>query len=120
MALLLALTIAVMALILAPGYSFYFDITPKLAVLLAGTAVVLVWGGRPRPRTGALAGPPAEGRPGGRLPAGGSAPHKGEVLQAFSVLLVLNLLSLCLSTVLSARPGLSLFGTNWRRYGSLI
>jgi O-antigen ligase len=98
MALLLALTIALMALILAPGFSFYFDITPKLVVLLAGTAIVLV------------CVPLPDGR--------GSVRHP--VFRIFSILLVLNLLSLALSTALSARPGLSLFGTNWRRYGSVI
>ena len=41
MALLQALTIAVMALILAPGYSFYFDVTPKVVVLLAGSVIVV-------------------------------------------------------------------------------
>src|SRR5215470_17252234 len=43
---LLAAAIALMALILAPGVSFYFDITPKLVVLLTATAVAWVW---PRP-----------------------------------------------------------------------
>jgi len=35
-----------------------------------------VWGGRPRLRTGPLAGPPAEGRPGGRPRTRGSAPQE--------------------------------------------
>ena len=113
MALLQALTIAVMALILAPGYSFYFDITPKVVVLLAGTALVVVC-------VPLLLSRDAEGRPGGRPRTGGSAPHSGAVLRAFSWLLVLNLLSLCLSTVVSAKPALSLFGTNWRSYGSVV
>jgi O-antigen ligase len=102
MALLLALTIALMALILAPGYSFYFDITPKLVVLLAGTALILVFASLALPK---------------RLP---SRDRQGAVFQAFSLLLILNLLSLAFSTALSARPELSLFGTNWRRYGSVI
>src|SRR3954471_10850115 len=40
---LLAGTIALIALILAPGVSFYFDVTPKLVVLLAGAALAWTW-----------------------------------------------------------------------------
>jgi O-antigen ligase len=43
---LLAAAIALMALILAPGVSFYFDVTPKLVVLLAAVGVAWTW---PRP-----------------------------------------------------------------------
>src|SRR5436190_2233835 len=40
---LLAGAIAVIALILAPGWTFYFDITPKLIVLLAAVGVTWTW-----------------------------------------------------------------------------
>src|SRR4051794_39861089 len=40
---LLAGTIALIALILAPGLSFYFDVTPKLVVLLAGVGIAWTW-----------------------------------------------------------------------------
>src|SRR5215467_1496571 len=43
---LLAAAIALMALILAPGVSFYFDVTPKLVVLLAAVGAAWTW---PRP-----------------------------------------------------------------------
>src|SRR5438128_1630153 len=40
---LLAGTIALIALILTPGVSFYFDVTPKLVVLLAAIGVGWSW-----------------------------------------------------------------------------
>jgi O-antigen ligase len=45
-----AVLIGLTALILAPGALFYFDVTPKLVVLLAGVAVLCVAGSRPAPR----------------------------------------------------------------------
>jgi len=98
MASLQALVIALIALIIAPGSVFYFDVTPKTVVLLAGTGVAVAWV--------AFSGARIAGRP---APA---------VL--FGTLLLLNTASLVLSTALSTRPELSLFGTNWRRYGSVI
>src|SRR3954452_17861179 len=47
MALLQAVVIGLIALILAPGSLFYFDVTPKLVVLLGGVAVLCAT--RPRP-----------------------------------------------------------------------
>ena len=38
MAMFQAAAIALIALILTPGFFFYFDVTPKLVVLLAGAA----------------------------------------------------------------------------------
>jgi len=78
-----------MALIVTPGFLFYFDVTPKLAVLLAGTGVALLFASSVRPA------------------------HR-----LFSLLLLLNAISLGVSTALSAEPGLSAFGTNWRRFGA--
>jgi O-antigen ligase len=87
MRILQAVTIGLIALIITPGQLFYFDVTPKVAVLLLGTAVLLVVGaGRGASKT-------------------------------FSILVLLNLVSLGISTALSTRPGLSLIGTNWREFG---
>jgi O-antigen ligase len=38
----------------------------------------------------------------------------------FSLLILLSLVSLALSTALSASPAISAFGTNWRRFGAVI
>ena len=87
MRVLQAVTIGLIALTIAPGYLFYFDVTPKVAVLLVGTAALLA--------AGAVRG----------------------ASKSFSVLILLNLVSLAVSTALSTRPGLSLMGTNWREFG---
>lgn len=97
MAFVQALVVALVALILAPGYLFYFDITPKIIVLLVGTAVTLV--------AAAFSGVRISGR--------------SKWFLAFSLLLIVYLGSLALSTAMSTRPDLSLFGSNWRRFGSL-
>ena len=96
MALFQAVVIGLLALIITPGYLFYFDVTPKVVVLLAGTAVALLGCGAVDYR------------------------GRGHVYRLFSLLLVLNLVSLAISTALSANPALSAFGTNWRRFGSVI
>ena len=92
MAVLQAVAIALIALIVTPGYLFYFDVTPKIAILLLGTAAALVW-------------------------PWGSAPSRAP--RSFSLLVAASLISLAISTALSPNPALSLFGTNWRRYGML-
>jgi O-antigen ligase len=91
MAVLQAVVIALIALIVTPGYLFYFDVTPKVAILLLGTAAALVWPGAATSR----------------------APR------SFSLLVAASLISLAISTALSPNPALSLVGTNWRRYGML-
>src|ERR1700681_3053837 len=85
-----ATVIGLIALIITPGYLFYFDVTPKLAVLLLGTATSL-------------------------LLARGAVRRAGPI----SGLVVLSLLSLAVSTALSSNAALSLFGTSWRRYGAI-
>src|SRR5215467_11905414 len=89
---LLAAVIALVPLAIAPHLLFFFDVTPKLAILLAGAAIALPFF---RPRA-LLAG--REGR-------------------WLLILFVLQVLSLALSTAFSASPHLSLAGTSWRRFG---
>src|SRR5262245_29226446 len=87
MALLQAVILGLAALAIIPGRLFYFDVTPKVAILLVGAAATLFCAGR--------------------------APRW------FSLLIVGSLLSLGLSSALSSNPALSLFGTNWRRFGAV-
>ena len=93
MSLLQATIIGLIALILTPGYLFYFDITPKAAVLLAGAAALLIFGARQR-----------------------TVARQ----RTFGLLLLLNFASLILSTVLSSNPALSLYGSTWRRLGLVV
>jgi tetratricopeptide (TPR) repeat protein len=92
MALCLAAIAALLPLILTPHLVYYFDITPKIVVLLVGTALALALERRePRARS--------------------------KVLRALGILLVAEAASLALSTALSTDPALSLGGGAWRRFG---
>ncbi|HET9320754.1 MAG TPA: O-antigen ligase family protein [Bryobacteraceae bacterium] len=92
MAICLAAIAALLPLILTPHLVYYFDITPKIVVLLVGTAVALALGWR-EPRA------------------------QSPVLRALGILLVAQAASLAVSTVLSTDPALSLGGGAWRRFG---
>jgi O-antigen ligase len=90
------LSVVVLApLLILPGLLLYFDVTPKVVVVLVGTAAALLLAGR-----------------GSRL----RAPCR----RAFQVLLVAQGVSLLVSTCLSVSPLLSLTGTNWRRFGLVV
>ena len=93
MAFAAALVLALLALVIAPGYSFYFDVTPKVAVLLVGTAVLLTLAARRK-----------ESPRGPRL---------------FAVLLLFNGASLGFSTACSANRALSIYGGSERCFGAL-
>src|SRR6516225_9894216 len=97
MALLQAAIAGLIALIVVPGYLFYFDVTPKLTVLLAGTAVAL------------LVFKPAHGSAGDH--AAGHRPW-------FGLLLLGAAISVAVSALYSTNPALSWFGSNWRRLGA--
>src|SRR5713226_3105245 len=81
------LTAALVLLTILPSFSFYFDITPKIVILLLGTACsLLLWNGT---------------LPTGRIP----------------VLLALQGAWLAIATAFSTHPALSTHGGNWRRFG---
>jgi len=89
-----ALIVPLVTLIVTPGLLFYFDVTPKLLVLLGATAALMVvCAYRSR------------------------APTRG--FSWFSPIVLAALGSVALSTIFSSNPALSLFGTAWRRYGAL-
>ncbi len=89
MPLLQAAVIGLTVLMIAPGYSFYFDVTPKLLVLLLGAAICAVtWNGA---------------RPSRAVTAAFAAAAAWVVV----------------ASALSANPALSWFGSTWRRYGAV-
>jgi len=94
---LLGSTVALVSLAITPGLLFYFDTTPKIVLLFAGTAAALGWA----------------------AVSGIRIDRKSNAFAIFSALLLLTLASLAVSTIFSVRPELSLFGSNWRRYGSV-
>src|SRR5271165_5243104 len=94
MALLQAVVLGLTALAIAPGFLFYFDVTPKVAVLLVGTALLLIATLRGRDLT---CGP-----------------------RLFGVFLLLNAVSLAVSTAFSSNRSLSLYGGTWRCFGAIV
>ncbi len=94
MAFLQAVLIGLIALIVAPGHSFYFDVAPKAVVLLVGTAGLLVLAAR---RPVSPRGP-----------------------RLFAVVLLLNAASLALSTAFSSNRALSFYGGAWRSWGAAM
>src|SRR6478735_8661158 len=75
-----------------PGVSFYFDITPKIVLLLAGVALVLLlWNTSLRP----------------------VAKSARRMIALFG----LQFLWMAIATAVSTHPALSLNGGNWRRLG---
>jgi O-antigen ligase len=92
-------TIALSALALSPGVFFFYDVTPKIVVLLLGCAVVVAGGPQWIPGLRGL-----------------RAHFAGQVLLAA---LALQAVSAVLSTLLSADRGLSFIGSSWRRLGLL-
>lgn len=92
MALCLWAIVTLLPLILAPNWLLYYDITPKIAVLLAGTA-------------------------GAALLMARRAPVRSPVLRTLGILLAAQGVWLGISTVLSKDPALSLAGSTWRRFG---
>ncbi|MCE5310663.1 MAG: O-antigen ligase family protein [Acidobacteriales bacterium] len=98
MAAILAAVLGLIPLAIAPRLLFYFDVTPKVAILFAGTALAVgLWAWR-----GSY-----------NCPAVPAAPGRW-----FAWLMAAQALSLLISTVWSSHPALSFGGTNWRRFGS--
>jgi tetratricopeptide (TPR) repeat protein len=97
MTLLLALVVALIPLIIAPGLFFYFDVTPKIVLLLLGTAAAAVWWAWK----------------GGRIPFYQASREARWFLWAMCGMAV----SLIVSTVASVNRAVSLGGSNWRYWG---
>jgi O-antigen ligase len=100
MALLLAVVIALIPLAIAPGWFFYFDVTPKTVLLLLGTAVAAV-------TCTAVAGC--------WTPAGFY--RSSRAARWFLLALCGMAASLAVSTLASVDPAWSLGGSNWRYWG---
>lgn len=95
----LSLTLALSALVLSPSVLFFYDVTPKILVLLLGCAAAAAGGSCWIPGLTRLRGHLA-----GQLLLGALALQAG---------------SATLSTLLSADRSLSFIGSSWRRLGLL-
>jgi O-antigen ligase len=99
MRLLVPLIAALVPLLITPGLLAYFDVTPKIAFLLIGTALILLYRVQNIRNVSAI--------PGSRLG------------RWWVALLGAQWLSSALATAFSTHPALSLHGGNWRRFGLL-
>jgi O-antigen ligase len=100
MHILVPLVAALVPLIITPGLLSYFDITPKIAVLLFGLSLSLLYPAANLSNLRALL----------RAPAG----------RWFVGLIGLTWLVGGIATAFSTYPLLSLDGSNWRRYGFVV
>ena len=100
MHILVPLVAALVPLIITPGLLSYFDITPKIAVLLFGLSLSLLYPATNLSNLRVLL----------RAPAG----------RWFAGLIGLTWLAGGIATAFSNYPLLSLNGSNWRRYGFVV
>src|SRR5690242_1651856 len=97
MRILLPTVAALVPLLIAPHLLFYFDVTPKVVVLIFGAMAALILAmRRPKPLEILIA---------------------TRIGRWFCILLAAQVLSLALSTLVSTNRWLSLNGGNWRRFG---
>ncbi|MGJ5817450.1 O-antigen ligase family protein [Paludibaculum fermentans] len=99
MGILLPVTLALLPLLILPSVVFYYDITPKVAVLLFGAGLGLFWFEDNRRALISL--------------------WNGKHGRWFLLLLTAQLGSLLLSTATSQHPWFSVGGSAWRRFGLL-
>src|SRR5262245_40693386 len=97
MATLAPLSVFLLPLLILPGILFYYDVTPKVAVLFLATGAGLLFFDENAKALRALLATQS-----GRL---------------FVLLIGCQQVGLILATVFSTNPALSFGGSNWRRYG---
>ncbi|HML16053.1 MAG TPA: O-antigen ligase family protein [Bryobacteraceae bacterium] len=95
MGILLPLLVGIVPLLILPRWSFYFDVVPRVVLLLAIAAVTLVWGGA------------------WRVPLNRRA-------RRFFMLVILQGAAILLSTIFSTHREFSFFGSAWRKEGLLV
>ena len=97
MRILVPLIAALVPLVITPGLLFHFDITPKIVIVLYGASLfAFFWRGNWTQFEALL-----------ELPEG----------RWFCALLGLQLAWMAISTLFSADVNLSLYGSEWRRFG---
>ena len=93
-------TLVLSALVVTPGLFFFYDVTPKIVVLLLGCSVAVALAGRWVPGLRRL--------------------NSCTVGRMFVACLALQTVSVVFSTMFSVDPNLSVTGSNWRRLGLVV
>lgn len=99
MLLLVPLFSALVPLLILPGVVAYFDVTPKLAILLLGTALIALYRAQNVRNIAGLLG--------------------SKIGRAWVAVLALQWISSAIATIFSSHRALSLNGSIWRRFGLL-
>ncbi len=119
---LLPLVAAAVAILILPGWSFSWDVIPKVVVVLLGAAAALVKLGQavpPARKVGQAVS--SAGKVGHAIlsPAGkvGQAVSPAPKVSAFSYIVYIQILTTILAALFSTHPQLSWLGGSWRRSG---
>jgi O-antigen ligase len=104
MRLLVPLIAALVPLLVTPGALAYFDVTPRIAFLLFGTALILLYRAQNIRNVSAILG---------------ARVGESNIGRWWVALLAAQWLSSAIATAFSTHPALSLNGGNWRRFGLL-
>jgi O-antigen ligase len=99
MTLLLPLVAALSAILILPGWSFFFDVIPKVVIILLGAALVFLL--RWRWRAGLLQAPASK------------------PLRYFVIIAAAQVGIIIVTTLMSTHRQLSFLGSTWRRSGAL-
>jgi O-antigen ligase len=96
MTLLLPMVAALSAILLLPGWSFFFDVVPKVVVILIGAALVF-------------------------LPRGwvGVGETTARPLRYFGIIAAAQAMVIVIATIFSTHRELSVIGSTWRRSGAI-
>jgi O-antigen ligase len=117
MTLLLPIVAALSAILLLPGWSFFFDVVPKVVVILVGAALVFLLPkkgtGYPFPIFNPTLARSAQW-PGHLMKDPAAKP-----LRCFTAIAAAQAIVIVLATVFSTSPRLSLLGSTWRRSGAI-
>jgi O-antigen ligase len=116
MTLLLPIVAALSAILLLPGWSFFFDVVPKVVVILLGAALVFL----PKKGTG-YSFPffdPTRVQP-AHWPAGLLKDPASKPLRYFITIAAAQAVVIVLAAIFSTSPRLSLLGSTWRRSGAI-
>jgi O-antigen ligase len=100
MTLLLPIVAALSAILLLPGWSFFFDVVPKVVVILLGAALVFLL-------------------PRAKWPAHLWSDPAAKPLLYFAAIAAAQAIVIVVAVIFSASPRLSMIGSTWRRSGAI-
>jgi O-antigen ligase len=117
MTLLLPIVAALSAILLLPGWSFFFDVVPKVVVILVGAALVFLL---PKKGTGypfPIFNPTLARS--AQWPSHLMKDPAAKPLRYFTAIAAAQAIVIAFAAIFSTSPRLSLLGSTWRRSGAI-